>query len=232
MRTGFWIRLSAFAFLSAVAITVPATAAAASETEPAETPQGCSVHGSVELCLTDPPGAEDGRDRLVEERLSEITKSAKDGDSIRGSMYTWTRPALAEELVAAKDRGVDVKIVLDGVNKADNNDGYKTLNDGGVPLTNCDNSCLGSNINHTKYFLFEIGDTKSVVLTSSNLTTAQTELYNNLLKVDGDAKLYDFYIGFWERMNAESWTFDGVTWDDEDKVVTGDSGAAGYVYPR
>src|SRR5690606_31516170 len=34
------------------------------------------------------------------------------------------------------------------------------------------------------------------------------------------------------RMNAQSWTHDGTTWTDEDKVITGDSGAAGYVYPR
>lgn len=234
MNRRFWTALSALALIGTGALLVPTITAHAEEPEavkPRAIPQGCSVHGDIEVCLSDPTAAADGRDRLVEERLRALTQSAQSGDTIRVAMYTWTRPALGDDLAAAKQRGVDVKVVLDGINKADDNDGYKSLN-GKVPLTNCDPSCLGTNINHTKYFLSDIGGTKSVVVTSSNMTTAQTELFNNLLKVDNDAKLFAFYMGFWERMNAQSWTHDGTTWGDDDKAIVGDSGAAGYVYPR
>lgn len=232
MRRRFWTALSALALLATGAVLVPSVTASAEESvEPRAIPQGCSVHGDIEVCLSDPTAASDGRDRLIENRLRELTQSAREGDTIRVAMYTWTRPALGDDLAAAVERGVDVKVVLDGINKADNNDGYQSLN-GRVPLTNCDPACLGTNINHTKYFLFDLGGVKSVVVTSSNMTTAQTELFNNLLKVDNDAKMYAFYLGFWERMNAQSWTHDGVTWDDADKTAVGDSGAGGYVYPR
>lgn len=232
MKRRIWTSLSVLALLAVGGAVVPTVVANAEDpVEPRAIPQGCSVHGDIEVCLSDPTAAADGRDRLVEDRLRELTQSAQEGDTIRVAMYTWTRPALGDDLAAAKERGVDVKVVLDGINKQDDNDGYKSLN-GKVPLTNCDPACLGTNINHTKYFLTDIGGTKSVVVTSSNMTTSQTELFNNLLKVDNDAKLYEFYIGFWERMNAQSWTHDGTTWTDDDKVVTGDSGAAGYVYPR
>lgn len=235
MNRRFWTALSAFALVATGAVLAPAVTANASEPEttaPRAIPKGCSTHGDIEVCLSDPTTADGGSDKLIENRLRELTASAKEGDSIRVAMYTWTRKELAAELVAAKDRGVDVKVVLDGVNKQDNTGGYSTLTAGKVPVTNCDPACLGTNINHTKYFLSEIGGTKSVVVTSSNMTTTQTTLFNNLLKVDNDAKLYGFYLGFWERMNAQSWTHDGTTWGDGDKQIVGDSGAAGYAYPR
>ncbi|ADD45340.1 phospholipase D-like domain-containing protein [Stackebrandtia nassauensis] len=191
---------------------------------------GCTASGAYEVCFNDPAG---GSDPLIETRLRELTRSAESGDSIRVSLYTWTRAELANDLVAAKKRGVDVKVVLDGHNKTDGNAGYTVLRDGGVPVTSCsDNGCIGSNVNHNKLYLFNIDGVKQSVLSSANLSTAQTGWYNNLIRIT-DSGLYDYYQGYWNRMNAQSWTYDGVTWHDDDKVGYGSSTATkAYVYPR
>lgn len=193
---------------------------------------GCSTSGAYEVCFND-PAAHSGSDPLIENRLRELARSAGSGDTIRGAMYTWTRAGLAEDLVAAKNRGADVRVVLDGHNQTDGNAGYTVLRDGGVPVTSCSNDgCIGSNINHNKLFLFDIGGAKQSVLTSANLSKAQTGWYNNLIRIT-DAGLYDYYLGYWNRMNAQSWTYDGVTWHDDDKVGYGSGTATkAYVYPR
>lgn len=199
----------------------------------ADAVSGCTSSGNYEVCFND-PAAHSGSDPLIENRLRELTQSAKSGDTIRGSMFNWTRAGLATDLVAAKNRGVDVKMVLDGQNKADGNAGYTVLVDGGVPVTSCPNSsgCLGSNINHNKLFLFQLGGVKHSVLTSANLSKAQTGQYNNLIKIT-DPALYDYFLGYWNRENIRSWTYDGVTWKDDDKVGYGSATATkAYVYPR
>lgn len=45
------------------------------------------------------------------EQLKQMIRSAK--KTVRIAMYTWTRMDLAEEVVAAKERGVDVQVALD-----------------------------------------------------------------------------------------------------------------------
>ncbi len=44
-------------------------------------------------------------------RISQLIKSAK--KSVKVAMFTWTRPDLAEEVIAARERGVDVQVILD-----------------------------------------------------------------------------------------------------------------------
>jgi phosphatidylserine/phosphatidylglycerophosphate/cardiolipin synthase-like enzyme len=217
----------------AVILVYPPTGALADAAAEAG-PRGCVVSGDYETCLTDPEQVSNGHDTAIEDRLRQLTQSAGSGDVIRISEYTWTRPELARDLVAAKDRGVDVKVVLDGINKHDHNGGYTTLTDGGIPLTSCSHgsSCLGTHFSHNKLFLFDIGGVKQVAVTSTNLTTAQMALPNNMLKVSGDDKLYAFFLGYWNRLNAQSWTYDGDTWDDDDKVAAGSKSTYGYAYPR
>lgn len=236
MRRKHWIAAAAVSGLLAAGLAAPAFSAAAQTAQtaqPAAGPQGCTVHGDYEVCLLDPTQSDDGQDLTIENRLLELVDSAEEGDSIRVSLYTWTRTELAEALVAAHDDGVDVRIVLDGINEADQNDAWMVLSASDIPLTSCQPaSCLGTNINHTKLFLFDIAGVQSTVVSSSNMTTTQSTLHNNLLKVDGDEALYDFMEGYWNRMEAQSWTHDGVTWGDEDKHLEGDLETAGYVYPR
>lgn len=86
---------------------------------------------------------------------------------------------------------------------------------------------------HMKFFTFSDGDQVRVVHTSSNLSDAQLKRHQNLLSVTGDQALYDNYVGFWNRMNVGSWTYDGVEWKGEDRAPLGDApGLKSYFFPR
>jgi phosphatidylserine/phosphatidylglycerophosphate/cardiolipin synthase-like enzyme len=218
-RAGLALGLAAACCAGAVA----ATPAAAS------TPSGCHSNEHYEVCFTDPATTAGGR--IIEDRLGELVDSAHRGDTIRIALYNWSRAPLATKVVAAKQRGVSVKVVLDGQVKRANKAAYRTLVAGKVPITNCANDrggCLGTGINHDKLFLFDIGGAKSVVLTSFNDVDYQLRLYNNLIRIKGDGTLYSYYSKYWTRLHDQTW----YGWSsDADRTVQG-SLARGFVFPR
>ncbi|MGH8795284.1 MAG: phospholipase D-like domain-containing protein [Stackebrandtia sp.] len=233
MRRHIRFAAAALAGLSAAAASValvPSATATSGPYTPEAVPRGCEVSGAFEVCTLDPTQS-GGQDNAIEERLTQYTAEAGDGDSIRVAMYSWTRREVADALVAASDRGADVKIVIDDIIKQSNTEAYKVLSASDIPLTSCVDSCLGTGINHNKFFLFDVGGAVSAAQTSSNMTSTQQTKYNNMLTVTGDTGLYDWYTGYWNRLNAKSWTYDGVTWGDADKIYRGD-GVEAYAYPR
>ena len=60
------------------------------------------------------PGFTGEATTTIEDKLIEMIRDAKPGSQIRGALYHIDRPNLAEELVQASHRGVDVEMVLDG----------------------------------------------------------------------------------------------------------------------
>lgn len=211
--------------LLAVALTAthPAPASAAAL-------RGCSSDGPYEVCFTDPFGQPGDEDRTIIDRLITLIDGTQKDDIVRIAMYTWTLDGIAKRVAAAHDRGVDIRVVLDDNGAVDR--AYDILKSRGVPVHVCTNSCMGTKINHNKFFLFDYGDKVSVVQTSMNLTGAMLGRQNNLVKVWNDAKLYDFYRDYWNRLNHESWTYDGVTWSNADRHQTGSYATKGYVFPR
>lgn len=194
----------------------------------ATTLSGCHSDGKhYEVCFTDPLH---DKGTVIEDRLGQLVDSAHDGDTIRFAWYMWTRTALAKKVVAAKNRGVHVSLVLD--DKVKGSAAYDTLHAGKVPITWCTTgkgSCLSTHINHNKFFLFDLGGQKSVVQTSFNDTGVQLKLYNNMVRVIGDTKLYDYYLAYWNRLHDHSWH--GWTSDD-DRHGAGSLGTKAYVFPR
>src|SRR5690606_25090312 len=58
--------------------------------------------------------AEDGtRDRTIEQELVALADGVPSGAYIRGVMYSWTSPPVAEALVRAAARGAVVRVVVD-----------------------------------------------------------------------------------------------------------------------
>lgn len=62
------------------------------------------------------PGFYGQRTTTLEDKLIEMIKSSVTGSKIRIALYTLDRTVVAQELVHASQRGVDVQIVLDGGN--------------------------------------------------------------------------------------------------------------------
>ena len=194
----------------------------------AGTLSGCHDDGKhYEVCFTDP---RHDKGKVIEHRLGRLVDSAHRGDTIRIALFKFNRKPLAKKVAAANDRGVNVKLVLDA-GQVKGTPGYQTLKSRGVPMTLCTTgggSCLGTHINHNKFFLFDIDGHKSVAQTSFNVANGSLKLYNNMVRVTGDAKLYDFYLAYWQRLHDKTWR----GWTNDDRHRKGSLATKAYVFPR
>lgn len=224
--------------LAAVTVTAAIQLTGTGSAE-AETP-GCVTKGRYRVCTTDPHQAPGGQDFTIVEELQRQIDAAEPGGSIRIAMYLWTLKRVAYDLVDAHDRGVDVEAVI-GTND-DNPDGNDTvigiLRDGGIPVTECFDGCLPNRDGerrgamHNKFLLIDDATGTTVSQTSTNLTGGQVELHQNLLTTTDDDTLHQYYLDYWKRLAAKSWTVDGDTWTNADRSRKGDHDLSkAYVYP-
>ncbi|EOD66048.1 phospholipase D-like domain-containing protein [Amycolatopsis vancoresmycina] len=170
----------------------------------------------MEAIFNNPPENGD-RDHSIETRLVQLTNGTPAGAEIHISLYSWTRPAMAEALKAAQARGVKVRIALDGGADDDPaNTAMPILKGAGLTQlvfcgTGGDNTgCIAHDgsphsINHDKLWMFSETEGKKdvVVIGSYNLTTVQGNLFNNALLTYGDPDLYAFYLGHVQKMLAQ-----------------------------
>ncbi|MDX2089021.1 MAG: phospholipase D-like domain-containing protein [Kofleriaceae bacterium] len=104
----------------------------------------------------------------LQARLTQLIDSAQDSLDIH--MYLWTVKALADRVVAAKNRGVDVRIILDP--DSPGNDAVRpTLASGGVPMR--DAIPLYS-YSHAKYMIID-GDTAVIMSMNFNVDAMNKE---------------------------------------------------------
>lgn len=170
----------------------------------------------MEAIFNNPPENGD-RDHSIETRLVQLTNGTPAGAEIHISLFSWTRPALAEAVKAAQARGVKVRIALDGAADDDPaNTAMPILKSAGLTQlvfcgTGGDNTgCIAHDgsphsINHDKLWMFSETEGKKdvVVIGSYNLTTVQGNMFNNALLAHGDPDLYGFYLGHMQKMLAQ-----------------------------
>ncbi|WP_162606181.1 phospholipase D-like domain-containing protein [Jiangella asiatica] len=168
-------------------------------------------------------------------------------------MYDFTHA-----LIDAADRGVGVHIALDEHSDPDH---YADIDVPGlaqpwdelsvaanVDFVSCgettatDSLCLqtpgnDSAIQHNKLFLFRLGGTKHVLVSSANLgAPGMGDQYQNLVGIRDDVRLYDFFADYYRRLVDNDW--DGWT-TAADRRSNGDANpftgvveTRGYVYPH
>ncbi|WP_219665776.1 phospholipase D-like domain-containing protein [Streptomyces bambusae] len=168
------------------------------------TPGAGAVDDSVTVTATfnDPAGTAAQQDAIRNQLISLVNR-APAGSEINGSVYLMTDGGVRSALVAAKQRGVRVKVIVDGdaVPDIDPDSGKATGSeysalaaasglgtdltaDSWVMACPAARGCIGNRdlgggddgaINHNKFFLFsKVGTTENVVFqTSANLTTSQ-----------------------------------------------------------
>lgn len=236
MRRRIWISSVAAAALIGAGFAVPQLAAQADPQPEVATDlmQGCFEEGDYEACFADPTG---GEDTVIPDRLSELVNAAGDGDSIRIAMYSWGdgyHEQLAQDVVDAAERGADVEVVLDNLDGRHDGRNSLAILDAAVPVTLCVNSCLAEDhAQHNKLFLFDFDGDTTVGLGSANLHANDLSRHNDLLLIDDDAELFDFFTGYFHRLESGSWTHDGETWDtDADRTRQGELPVTAEVYPR
>ncbi|MFG3339030.1 phosphatidylserine/phosphatidylglycerophosphate/cardiolipin synthase family protein [Glycomyces sp. NPDC048151] len=222
------------AVVAAGVLLVALTASVATEADAAAT--GCGRTGSFTVCTTNPNGT---KDTAIVNEITKQVQATGDGDTIRLAVYYFSLDKqvapLADALVAAKKRGVDVKAVFGTrSDKPSLNDAViAKLKSAGAAVRQCSAGCLPNADGtrkgpmHNRFFLIEKGGSPTVLVTSLSFVGSQLTQAHNLLGVHGDQAVYDFYNAYWNRLYAKSW--DG--WTDANKGRTG-SLAKAWVFPR
>ncbi|MFI6872778.1 phospholipase D-like domain-containing protein [Streptomyces sp. NPDC050400] len=177
--------------------------------------------------FNDPKGSVDAQ-YAIRTRLLELTNAALPGSYIKVAVYHVWETSVSDALVAAKNRGVNVQIVLDSSSLKDRptNPVYEQLKaalgtsrtaQSFVTLCPTDKSCLGDpkfgkSIMHNKFWLFSAveGATNIVVQTTSNSTpSASTKFYNDALQLPNNRVLYGAYADYFDDMVVHDW----ANWD-------------------
>jgi len=198
-----------------------------------------SVVVPLHATFNDPLSTDRAQQEAITKELIGLIGNAPKDSVITASMYQFNDPDTANALVAARNAGVRVRLILDPGGVASEYSQYGKLlagalgTDPGRPsfvylcgdaaqpaLPREPRGCISTRtdlhvntINHNKFFLFsQTGAAKNVVFQSSaNLTTTQeTGYYNNAVTVPDDARLYNAYLGYWEELLAQGQSASGL----------------------
>lgn len=227
---------------------------AAAPVQPDQIPDPCGMLSDqrVVTCFSDPTT----NDPRILDSITALVDSAGDGDTIEIMMYSWRNNELpvrvADRVVAAYERGVDVRVILDEASSK--YEPIDILRAADVPLVVCDDAgnrednCLMVDdpdyydpdnkqpMNHTKLLLFDIDGKKSVVGGSANFgDSGYYTSWNDMVRIH-DAGLHSYLTDWFARV----WSDDWQGWDsDSDRWGSGDPAPGAkdlremaYVYPR
>lgn len=186
--------------------------------------------------------ADNQPDTAIEDLLVGLIDRAVAGSRIRVAVYAFTRGRVTEALVRASQRGVDVRVILDGLVRAtvdDPNDGTGVTEAaslivglGRSRVTICrapGSACLGVGIMHHKTYLFSDvggGSRNVVVQASHNLTEGQMHRHNNAVIIRGDSQLFAGYERTFEQQRRD------VVQSDYYRTADGNFPARAYFFPR
>ncbi|MGW7076274.1 phospholipase D-like domain-containing protein [Streptomyces sp. NPDC054866] len=198
----------------------------------------------VEAPLFNDPKGTPEQQHAIRTRLIELTNAAVPGSTIKVAVYHVWEASVVDALLAARNRGVHVQMVLDESSRSDRpaNTSYARLaaklgTDKNKPsfVTLCPTgkSCLGDptygkSIMHNKFWLFSQveGARDVVVQTTSNSTpSAHTKFYNDALQLPNNPTMYEAYADYFAEMIRKDWR----NWDYR---TVSDGLYKAYFFPR
>ena len=118
-------------------------------------------------------------------------------DYIYFAIYTFTLPSVADALVAAKKRGVDVRGIVDSGQASDSYGApiIKTLLDGGVSVVT-EKHATGNGIMHIKLLVTE----QAYAFGSYNWTKSATTINDEILEIGTDKALRQAYENILKKL--------------------------------
>ena len=173
----------------------------------------------------------------IRDHIRSLIQGTPAGATIRVTIYHFTNTSVSDDLIAAKNRGVSVKVVVD---RSHGGQAPVTAlksalgeNRGAASWVHVctDAACIGTKntpIMHNKFFLFSStgGASNVVVQASANLTTDNaTKYWNNAVTLVGNANLYNGFAGYFDDLAYQRHTNDYYT-----TVSSGNAKA--YYFPR
>lgn len=210
----------AFAVISAIVLSGPLVGAAPAAASPHASFSARTVPAVRDTAIFNDPTQPDSQGRITD-HLRSLIRNAAPGSEIRAALRRFDLADLAGELLSAKQRGVNVKIVLDYAATETVDDtgatvptqAYSALAAPGGLGTNpaalswvvrCtqNGACIGNTTTgemHNRFFTFSNtqGATNVVVQTSAELTRPQQQnAWNDAVTLVGNAALYNAYAGY------------------------------------
>ncbi len=152
-----------------------------------------SVEGSVESHFS----AQDGIEWVVEREIDRAV------DYIDAAVYTFTSRPLAQALVDAHNRGVEVRLVLDPSSASSSYGKATYLYNNGIEIK----IEKGAGLMHHKFLLID----DSVLITGSFNWTASAESINdeNIILLKGFPSTFRSYMGEFKRLWGDGRTYTG-----------------------
>lgn len=180
-----------------------------------------------------PTAAGPGEENVIQDHLVDLARHAVPGSEIKVALYTWREEPFKNALLKAYERGVRVQVLLN--NAADTksekiySDLVRTLGEYSPEKSSwaaqCHQGwgCLGTGIDHNKFFLFsQVGRSGNVVVQSSaNLTRYDRLTFWNNAYTASDPGLYRLYDEYFYRLQAG---INRTTAPDNDAFWMGESG--------
>lgn len=187
-----------------------------------------STSPSVTPILTHPertydttPAGSFAADFSIRDHVVDLIDKAVPKSVIRGSIYDATDTTVSDALGAAKDRGVDVEIVLDNTLAGSKFERKLIAAIGANNVTTCSQgACIAIHANnHNKFFIFsevkandktnDRTTVKNVALqASSNLTQGQYHEFQDALIITADPSAYAHYLKYFNDLKAQKHTDD------------------------
>ena len=168
------------------------------------------------------PGPARTPDRSLDNRAIALIDATSGGEHLRFTFRDFNSEPIADALIAAHVRGVDVRGVIDGGERAQvpvqdlvREIGADRVVVCGAP-TFVFQSCIASvdppSLMHNKFMTFSrLADGRAPVVlqTSKNfLEPSQLTYYNDMVEIDGDVPLYDAYNAYFDALQAQVRTND------------------------
>ncbi|WP_168200865.1 phosphatidylserine/phosphatidylglycerophosphate/cardiolipin synthase family protein [Allokutzneria sp. NRRL B-24872] len=157
-----------------------------------------------------------GQQRVIVDHLRSLIKGAAVGSTVSIAIFHFNDGGVLGDLVAARDRGVKVRVVLDSKHSAKpaavelvKKLGTDRSKPSWAVVCTKGRACIGNAgtpIMHNKFFLFSdtSGSKNVVVQGSANLTPGNTtKMWNNSVTLAGNTGLYNSYLRYFTDLVAQ-----------------------------
>lgn len=144
--------------------------------------------------------------RDLDETFLAFVRSAGSGDALRGAFYEFAYVPVLTELAAARERGVDVRLVLDFKARGPGEATERAIAAAGLPAdTIVRREARPSDIQHNKFLVLVPGSgaPTAVWTGSANLTLGGIHGQANVGHLVHDATLARRYLDYWELLATD-----------------------------
>lgn len=201
----------------------------------APAPSAAATVPETGALFNDPNGTAEEQ-YAIRDYLHELVDEAQTGSTISMSIYNITDfdADFADAVVAAADRGVNTRVVLESTASAQTGSGQAIIDALGTDtnaeswVSVCTVGCHGTRHNHNKFYLFsDVSDVSDVVVQSSaNFTVSNgSRFWNNAVTFVENPGLYQSYLDYFYDLARDTEDADYYHTDSLGGVKT-------YFFPR